>query len=246
MAYDAQEEMEEEVAEHFRTPFLIGRIIKISLVVFVVVINLLILWRVFFSANIPKEIKTIAPNATLCEVYREHGDDMTLQYQDQYTLNYDKGREGAFGVPTYVYIPEAKQLQVVFRYNNSTLRKLADEYGLTELPDKDNEYFDVSLLLVTDLTPEDLTDAEEACNRIAPTSKTRDTTLLYTYYRYVFDGVEIDESAVSSLFLDVYYLEDLDYAQKPYGSLMLYTYSAEWRDVDLTARDKKALQDFAG
>lgn len=246
MAYDAQEDMEEEVAEHFRTPFLIGRIIKISLIVFVIAINLLVIWRVFFSASIPKDIKTVAPNQTLCEVYREYGAKMTVQYQDQYTINYDKGREGAFGVPTYIYIPEAKQIQVVFRYNNSTLRRLAEEYGMTELPDKDSEYFDVTLLQVTDLTPEDLTDKEEALNRIAPTSKTRDTTLLYTYYRYVFDGVEIDPNAVSSMFLDVYYLGDLHYDQKPYGSLLLYTYSAEWRDVGLTAKDKKVLQDFAG
>lgn len=246
MAYDAQEEMEEEVAENFRTPFLIGRIIKISLIAFVIAVNALIIWRVFFSANIPREIKTIAPNQALCEVYREYGEDMTLQYQDQYTLNYDKGKEGSFGVPTYVYIPEAKQMQVIFRYNNSTLRKLAKAYELEELPDKDNEYFDVTLLQATDLTPDDATDQAESYHRITPTSKTRDTTLLYTYYRYVFDGVEIDENAVSSIFLDVYYIEDLNYEQKPYGSLMLYTHLSEWRDVPLTAADKKALQGFAG
>jgi hypothetical protein len=233
--------MEDEVAEHFRTPFLIGKIIKYSLIAFVIAINALVLWRVFFSANIPKNLDTLQANDAIVAAYNEHGNDLFLGFQDQYSVNYDKGREGYFGVPTYVFIPEANQVQLVFRYNNSTLRKLAKDYGMEDVPDKADELFDVTLLHVTDLTPEDTTDNEQSKVRIQPTTKERETTMLYTYYRYVFDGVTVDENAASSVFVDVYYNGDLNYEQSPYGTLRLYDHLSPWITRDLTAADKKAL-----
>ena len=241
MAYDTPEEMEDEVAEHFRTPFLVGKIIKYSLIAFVIAINALVIWRVFFSANIPKKLDALQANEAICAAYAAHGEDLTLQYQDQYSVNYDKDREGYFGVPTYVFIPEANQVQLVFRYNNSTLRKLARDYGLEAIPDKNDALFDVTLLHVTDLTPADSTDNVQEKLRIQPTTAERETTLLYTYYRYVFDGVTVDEAAASSIFVDVYYNGDLNYEQAPYGTLRLYNHLSPWFSRDLTAADKKAL-----
>ena len=241
MAYDRPEDMEDEVAEHFKTPFLIGKIIKYSLIAFVIAINALVLWRVFFSANIPKNLDVLQKNEAISEAYARHGDELILQYQDQYSVSYDKGREGYFGVPTYVFIPEANQVQLVFRYNTSTLRNLAKDYGLEEIPNKADELFDVTLLHVTDLTPEDATDDAQSKVRIQPTTKERETTLLYTYYRYVFDGVEVKEGDAASVFVDVYYNGDLDYAQTPYGTLRLYNHLSPWFTRELTAADKKAL-----
>lgn len=242
MAYDAQDELEDEVAEHFRKPFLVGKIIKYSLIAFVIAINALILWRVFFSANIPSEIKQLEANAAIVDAYQTYGDNLILQNQDQYSVNYDKGKEGYFGVPQYFFIPEAKQVQLVFRYNNSTLRNLAKDYGLEEIPDKDSELFDVTLLQVVDLTPNDQTDDQVLKTRIQPTSKTRETTMLYTYYRYVFDNMEVDPSVAGSVFLDVYYNADVHYEQTPYGTLRLYDHLSSWIDRDLTAADRKALK----
>ena len=241
MAYDRPEDMEDEVAEHFRTPFLVGKIIKYSLIAFVIAINALVLWRVFFSANIPKKLDSLQANDAICKAYAEHGNELTLQFQDQYSVNYDKGREGYFGVPTYVFIPEANQVQLVFRYNNSTLRKLARDYGMEDVPDKSDELFDVTLLHVTDLTPDDTTDNEQSKVRIQPTVKERETTMLYTYYRYVFDGVTVDADAASSVFVDVYYNGDLDYGHPPYGTLRLYNHLSPWFTRELSAADKKAL-----
>lgn len=246
MAYDAQDELEEEVAENFRTPFLIGKIIKISLILFVIAINALVIWRVFFSANIPKSIDVLETNDAICEAYREHGNDLLLQYQDQYSVNYDKGKEGYFGVPQYVFIPEAKQVQLVFRYNNSTLRNLTKDYELAAVPDKEADLFDVTLLCVTDLTPDNTTDHEQSELRIHPTSKATETTMLYTYHRYVFDNVEIDPSAAASVFLDVYYNGDLNYEHEPYGTLRLYNHLSSWMSRDLTSADKKALKSACG
>lgn len=251
MAYldstDAQEALEIELAERYPHHHRVRQIIKISLIVFVALVNLIVIWRVFISANIPKKIDTILPNDALRAAYTEHGDDLILQYQNQLTLSYDSGKEGYFGVPQYYFIPEANQVQVVFRYNNSTLKKLTADYALEKTPEKGEHVFDVTLLKVTDLTPDNAEDQEDPNAlekvRYAPDAVICDTTLLYTYYRFVFEDVSIDESAISSVFLDVYYHGDLDYDKAPYGSLKLYDHLHEWIPYTLTSADKHAILD---
>ncbi|MBR2019586.1 MAG: hypothetical protein IKA05_04235 [Clostridia bacterium] len=226
---------------NFRKQRIAGWIVKSLFTLLIVAINVLIVWRVFFSANIPNSVGTLHVNDALREAYAENGGKITAQYQNQLTTTYGENNTGYFGVPEYFFIPEANQVQVVFRYNNSTLKHLAEDYGLSETPAKDGDYFDVTLLKVTDLTPHDETDSEVESIRLAPTGVKRDTTALYTYYRYVFDGVEIDESAVCHVYLDVYYLQDLNYEKTPYGTLLLYDQLHEWLPFDLSRADKKAL-----
>ena len=231
---------------NFRSQRIAGRIVKISLTLFVVLINAIIIWRVFFSANIPKELGALTPNQALSDAYGTHGENLQFLYQDQLSLTYGKDTKGYFGVPDCIFIPEANQVQVVFRYNNSTLRHLTDDFALAELPSKDSELFDVTLLKAVDLTPDDADDGDDPNTvqktRIHPTSVQRDTTLLYTYYRFVFDGVGIDKGEVASVFLDVYYSEALDYANVPYGTLRLYDHLSQWLPYKLSNADKKALQ----
>ena len=230
---------------NFRKQRIAGWVVKSLFTLLIVAINVLIIWRVFFSANIPASIGTIHVNDALREAYAENGGKITAQYQNQLTTTYGENNTGYFGVPEYFFIPEANQVQVVFRYNNSTLKHLAEDYGLSEIPAKDGEYFDVTLLKVTDLTPNDETDSEVESIRFAPTGVKRDTTALYTYYRYVFDGVEIDGSAVCHVYLDVYYLQDLNYEKTPYGTLLLYDQLHEWLPFDLSRADKQALKNAA-
>jgi len=241
-------EFDESGAPVFRTPRTVGKIVKWTLVLFVIAVNALLLWRVFFSANIPSELKSLSVNAPLTEAYRQNGESLTLRYQDQLSLSYDKGSQGYFGIPYYVFIPEAEQVQVVFRYNNSTLRNLAKDYGLEEIPDKGTEPFDVTLLKTTDLTPDIANDANDPNavknERIHPTSQIRETTALYTYYRFVFDGVTVTEGDFCSIFLDVYYKNDLDYEKAPYGVLRLYDHHSVWYEYELTQADRRAIKNF--
>lgn len=244
---DAQEELEIEMAERFPKRHRFGKIIKISLLCFVAIVNIIILWRVIFSDDIPSKIEPLYPTDTLRAAYAEHGDDLILQYQKhQLTLSYDKGSEGYFGVPQYVFIPQANQVQVVFRYNNSTIKNLATDYNLSEIPSKSDTLFDVTLLKVTDLTPDHADDQNDPNTlekvRYKPDYVKRDTTSLYTYYRFVFEGVTIDESAISSVFLDVYYIDDVNYSKSPYGTLRLYDHLHEWTTYELTSADKRALK----
>lgn len=230
---------------HFRTQRVVGRVVKLTLTLFVFGVTAILLWRVFFSANIPDSLSTVSVNDRTREAYNQHGDDMILQYQNQKSLTYGKQNAGYFGVAEYYFIPQADQVQVVLRYNNSTLKNLAKDYGLAEIPDKAGDYFDITLLHVTDLTPENEADNADPnalqSVRYQPTEVKRDTTSLYTYYRLVFDGIHIDEQTISHVFLDVYYVNDLDYEKSPYGTLLLYDHLHEWLPRELTKADKKAL-----
>ena len=230
---------------NFRTQRIVGRVVKLTLTLFVFAVTAILLWRVFFSANIPDSLSTVSVNDATRNAYSEHGNDLILQYQEQKSLTYGKQNAGYFGVAEYFFIPQADQVQVILRYNNSTLKHLAQDYGLTEIPDKAGEHFDVTLLHVTDLTPDNEADNADPnalkSVRYQPTEVKRDTTSLYTYYRLVFDGVHIDEQSISHVFLDIYYVNDLDYEKEPYGTLLLYDHLHEWLPRKLTAADKKAL-----
>ena len=230
---------------NFRKQRILGFVLKSLFTLLIVAVNALIIWRVAFSARIPDSVGTLHVNDALREAYEQTDGALTAQYQNQLSTTYGEDNAGYFGVPEYFFLPEAKQVQVVFRYNNSTLKNLAKDYGLSETPPKSGEYFDVTLLRLTDLTPEDETDNEVESIRFFPTCVERDTTLLYTYYRFVFDGVEIDESAVCHVYLDVYYLEDLNYEKEPYGALLLYDQLHEWLPFDLSRADIAALKEAA-
>lgn len=230
---------------NFRKQRILGFVLKSLFTLLIVAVNALIIWRVAFSARIPDSVGTLHVNDALREAYEQTDGRLTAQYQNQLSTTYGEDNAGYFGVPEYFFLPEAKQVQVVFRYNNSTLKNLAKDYGLSETPPKSGEYFDVTLLRLTDLTPEDETDNEVESIRFFPTCVERDTTLLYTYYRFVFDGVEIDESAVCHVYLDVYYLEDLNYEKEPYGALLLYDQLHEWLPFDLSRADIAALKEAA-
>ncbi len=229
-----------------RLPRILGRIIKILFTLLIILLNGIIVWRVFFSATIPKDLRDITPTEAGSAAYAQYGSDLVVQNQNQASVTKSETTYGYFSAPQVVFIPQANQVQVVFRYNNSTIEHLKEDYALPELPSKDSELFDVTLSKTTDLTPESMADNEDASKllltRYFPTAdKTeRETTLLYTYYRFVFDNVSVDDLTVG-VFLDVYYLSDVDYGKKPYGTLCLYWNEDPWLPYALSAGDKAAL-----
>lgn len=218
----------------------------LALGIFLMVVYLL--WRIYFSDNIPKELEGLSPNAVLAETYAEHGEEMRLQTQEQGTITRSEHNYGYFAVPQFVFIPEADQVQVLFRYNNSTLEATAKDLGLSEVPPRGEIVYDVSLLQIKDLTPEDLTDNKDGSDtlgeqRIEPTSHTVKTTKLYTFILYTFDDVTVTDDTLV-IYFDVYYEGAKDYEAKAYGTLRLYHNESEWLDVKLKKSDKKALERY--
>ena len=64
---------------------------------------------------------------------------------------------------------------------------------------------------------------------------------LYNYRKFVFDGIVIDES-VLAVYADFYYVGDVDYNEKPYGSLLIYYYEEQNIDYALTRNDIKTIK----
>ena len=167
------------------------------------------LWRIFFSGD-PAEIKPLIANENLVSVYNEKGDDIVLYTQKQKAL----AESGRFSVTDCVFIPEADQLQVTVRYNNSTLRRLAEDFELAEVPQKKDELFDITVVKTTDLTPEndeDNLDRESLKEeRFYPLGEPKTAyTSLYTYKKFIFDNIEWEDAV--GLFLDIYYVVIYNY-----------------------------------
>ena len=220
-----------------------GRVVKWSISLLLCLICGIIVWRMCSSGD-PEEVKYLKGNDALYEAYDKHGKDLVLQYQMQDTITLAEYNRGYFSITQYVFIPEAKQVQLVFRYNNSTIKHLAEDYELGAIPDKSEDLFDVTLLTTTDLTPdnrEDNASTEQlTMQRYYPTSFERTETSLYTYYRFVFDNIEITPDMLY-VFADIYYLGDLNYEERPYGTLCLYDDESPWVSYKLSRVELKML-----
>ena len=227
-----------------RTVRIVGRVVKSIFTALLFGVCGILVWRLFSSGD-PDSVKFLKPNAMLLEAYEEHGDELILQYQYQDSITLAEYTRGYFSVTQYVFIPQAKQVQLVFRYNNSTIQHLAEDYGLSDVPSKEEHLFEVSLVTTTDLTPDNREDNAEASqlkmDRYIASDYHRDTTALYTYYRYVFDNVEITEDMLY-VFADVYYTQDVNYEEHAYGTLCLYDDESEWVPYKMTSADVAALK----
>ena len=211
------------------------------------------IWRVFFSAAIPSDFKKIQPNAALKAAYDTSGEALTFFTQEQATVTRGEHDYGYFGVPRFVFIPEANQVQLVFRYNNSTLEAVQSDLGLAERPPRGEQIFDVTLLMLTDTTPENGDDNEDGSETVAKTrihasaAPRVETTLLYTYFYYTFDGVELTDQTLV-VYLDVYADTALgvtpDYTSAAMGTLRLYHHEAARLAEKLSAKEWRAIAEY--
>ena len=69
-----------------RTVRIVGFIIKTLFSLFVFAVCALVIWRVFFSTKIPESVETLSVNEPLANAYEQYGDDLILQYQNQFSL----------------------------------------------------------------------------------------------------------------------------------------------------------------
>ena len=237
-----------------------GRVIKLIFFCVIFAVIGLLLWRVFSSGD-PDSMKTITPNDRLSAAYvaaEERGEELYLFRQGQNQITSGENNYGYFSVTECVFIPEANQLQLVFRYNTATLRHLQEDYGLAEVPGREEELFDVSISVATDLTPDNAEDnlgndpASVQFTRIHPTRVVTDQKNLYNYRRMVFDlgeaGLDLsallDSDLLLAVYADIYYNRDIRYEENAYGTLCLYDYISEKKPAELTRDDRKALDAY--
>ncbi len=236
-----------------------GRIIKFLFFSLVFGVIALLLWRMFSSTD-PDSVKTVTPNQPLALAYEQKGEDLYLFRQEQRSITSGENNYGYFSVTDAVFIPEANQIQVVVRYNNSTLRSLTEDKQLPEVPSREEDLFDVTLSVATDLTPENTEDnlgnneQSVAFTRVHPTSVSSDQKNLYNYRRFVFDldsaGLSLsdlmNEKLLLAVYTDIYYRGDVDYEKPAYGTLCLYDYITAIETRRLTKDDIRALDSYLG
>lgn len=234
------------------------RILKLIFALVIVFVFSLFAWRLMQDRT-PKNLATISPTEAICRVYSEQGENMKILTQEQNTITRGQKNAGYFSVTEDILIPDANQIQLLFRYNNSTVRALASDYGLDEVPDRTSELYDVTILLAIDLTPDILTDnsgndpkSVRFVRVHASEMPQNETTKLYNYRRFVFDVGEsgedlaalIESGLLLAVYADVYYNQDINYDNSPYGTLCLYDFKTDTETVSLTKDDIQALDAF--
>lgn len=211
-----------------RAPRIIGRIFRLLMVILILTVTYVLVWRIFFSEDYEK-VKGLTPNEKLRQAYDTYGEELVLQYQVQPSITKSDKSYGYFSVVECVFIPQINQVQLVVRYNNSTLDHLKEDYALSEAPDRYKDVFDVTLSVTSD-NPADAV-------RIFPTEEPQhETTKLYSYRRYTFDNVPLNDLTVG-VFVDIYYNGDIDYEKEAYGTLLIYDRSAPWVEYNPTKKE---------
>lgn len=211
----------------------------------ILAVFLIFIWRMLASLT-PSELKTALPNIILRDAYNKHG-QITVFEQTQNTMTRAESNSGYFCVNNVRFYTEADQIQLVFRYNNSTLEHLREDYDLDSTPDRHTELYDLTLTVAYDRTP-DITD-DNASNdpesvrfeRYSSSMSTDiETKSMYNFKKYVFDGIHIDES-VLAIYVDIYYINDINYDSDAYGTLCIYDYKTKKQYTDLSRKEIKAL-----
>ena len=213
------------------------------------------LWRAFISTIIPDEVDGLAVNPEVHAAWQaaeEAGKELTYFTQVQNETTTAEHNYSYFTAKDARFIQEANQVQILFRYNNATIRHLVEDYGLTETPDRAEDLYDVTLYVAYDLTPTDITDnagndpASVKFVRYHATSSEPARSLIYNYRRMTFDGVDmtVTENPVLAVYVDVYYRGDLNYEAEPYGTICIYDYAAANTYGTLTKQEIEAIEEM--
>lgn len=209
-----------------RAPRIIGRIFKTFGVLLVLCVTCILGWRVCASEDY-EITHGLSVNEPLKDAYAEHGEDLILQYQKQPSITKAEKNYGYFSVVECVFIPQANQVQLVVRYNNSTLEHLKADYELDEIPDREEDHYDVTLVLTEDIAPGSNNEKAPEHRIHATGEPIRENTRLYTYRRYTFDNVKLTDDT-AGVFVDIYYNGDVNYEAEAYGTLLVYDRDSEW------------------
>ncbi len=237
------------------------RIIKRIFITFISLLMIFIvgffIWRIASSGN-PKSMQTLSPNQALVSLYEQQGEEMYMFKQEQRSITSSEQNYGYFAVTDCVFIPEANQIQTVLRYNNSTLRSTAEDFSLSDVPSREENTYDLTLLLAIDLTPEDTSDNfgnnTESVQfvRVHGNLVGAEQKNIYNFRKYVFLLGEnelnlkdlIDQKLLLAVYADIYYSEQIDYTADAYGTLCLYDFKTEVIPYEAQKSDIKALEEF--
>ena len=247
------DELDDEAIRHperYPNPILakVGKVIKWFFISLAALVFVVMIWRINTMESVPADMKALTMNDRLYAAYLQGGEDLHMITQSKLDpVSTNEEAYGYFWIADAVIIPDAQQLQLVVRYNNSTLEHLASDFKLPAIPSRDDEVIAVRLRVITDATPGDPTDNDEetawVSHTVEPTGAPRvGKKDVYNYRRYVFDDITMTDDLIG-LAVDFYYVGALD-AESPITSLFAYYGQAEDETVKLTKEDVNALKEF--
>lgn len=232
------------------------RFVKLSIKLLGIALVLFVYGLLFFRMcsldSLPDNLNDLVITDGMKLAYQKDGGDGFI-YQRKDLFNTDKDTYGYFAVPSYVIVKGADEIQVVFRYNISTLEKVAEEFDLPEVPDRNTaDLFDLTLTLKHSVN--DIKNTEEGektidydapenhyLTLIKPDSVEFFTDGKHNFVRCIFKNVGFDETNTLGVFLNVYYRDSVNYEETPYATVRLYHYTTTNKTYPLTKNDKKAL-----
>ena len=236
---------------------ILKRVIMALVSLFIAVVIGFLAWRILSSGN-PSSMDALTPNDRLAAAYAESDNSLYMFRQDQRSITSGETNYGYFSITDYAIIPDANQVQTLIRYNNSTLKYTATDFGLSEIPAREAENYDFSLVVAIDLTPENKDDNlgndPESVKfvRCHGTLAASDQKNMYNFRRMVFqlddsdiDIKELKESGLLlAMYVDFYYIGNVNYDEPPMATLCLYDYISEDITVKLDRKDRKALEAY--
>lgn len=241
---------------------IIGWALRLLVGVMILSVLGVLLWRIMSSGD-PASMTALQPNERLYAAYLQEGEQLQILHQQHDIIIRDGPAKGYFSVTQSHFIPAAEQLQITFRYNNSTLKYVAADYEKPAPLERGKDWFDVTVTVAYDLTPDnasdnDVNDPESVrFERYQPTSCQKDTKNLYNYERLTFDGLQIVQgyredgtpimrADVLAVYVDIYFNEDVNYDAQALGSLLIYVWGNERKVLTDTigSKDQQALIAF--
>lgn len=228
-----------------------GLIFKGICLLLIAAMLILLLFRIIDINNDPQKMNTVIANDRLVAAYNEKGAELDAFSQEHTIFTRGDNNYGYFAVTQSLIIRDIDQVQFVLRYNNSTLKYTKEDYKLDEVPSRDENVYDVTLTVMYDLTPENSEDNDgktpEAVShkRFFASDMVSAKKTLYNYRKFVFDDIKIDDSVIA-VYADFYYVGDINYDEKPYGSLLVYHNEESEIKYKLTRDDIKAIENYSG
>lgn len=216
--YDDYNDLEEDFDPYTENKLTVGKVIKkvflYSLRLLALGVFAFLMFRILSSGD-PKSMKEFIWTSPSIEAYTENPSEFEAFY---YKHPDNLSKDGKFAASYIYFVPKTGQFQITVRYNNSTLKYLAEDYKLGEKPQGE-----VFVYVLTDNLGNTYTDYEYFS----------DTKNIYNYQRLVFNGIDLnatktveeDEKLVTKKFetltLTVYYKDDV-VLSTPYGVLPVY------------------------
>lgn len=193
-----------------------SKIIKFIFVLLIIAVYTLLFGRMFLARYTGSMAKYAWTNNAI-KTY-EQTTDFTLMTQN---LSKTIDDNGYFSISNYVYIPEINEVQFTVRYNNSTVDTLENFY---------TDVSDIGETFVFTLTDNNgnVYDSYKYLSK---------SNLIYNFRRLVFEGVDL--SNAGTLYLNVYYINDVSKSSKIYTSFQLYNEDANSFESDLKINTNK-------